>query len=259
MNIALKKKAEKHEFAFYVPTLSGLIKNVIDETECSIDDEMLQQRLDKVVRLQVGDSVILFDDVIHAFCIIKQFVGKRRLIFILKSKHRNKPSLPSVMCVLPLLKKDDFESAIYLLAELGVTTIQLVATEKVTRVWGKEKEFERLSRITIAAAEQSKSFFIPQIKPPVSLEQLLVSIKNVGTKAVRIFFDPEGKPLLYFLNKYVDDRESFFVLMVGPEGDLTGHEKKMIKDAAFEFCVLTPTTLKAVHALCLGVGAFKSL
>ncbi len=260
MSGALKKKEEKHEFSLYVSTLSHVLEKVIGQGEFYIDDEILQQRLANVIRLKVEDSVILFDGMIHAFCIIKQFMGKRRIVFIVTSKHKNKHTTPAIMCVLPLLKKDDFESGIYLLAELGVATIQLVTTEKVSRVWGKEKELERLFRITIAAAEQSKSFFIPAIKEPISLEQLLSSIKSMGTKIVRIFFDSEGKPLLYCLNKYAKDIDSSFILMVGPEGDLTAHEKEMLKDdAGFEFCALTPTTLKAVHALCLGVGAFKSL
>lgn len=48
------------------------------------------------------------------------------------------------------------------------------------------------------------------------------------------------------------------ILMVGPEGDLIP-EKKLLVHAGFTFCSLTPTVLRSVQAIALGLGMFRSV
>src|SRR6201999_3341130 len=148
----------KHEFALYVNNFSSHIDVIIDGAEFFIDDETLRHRIGTVLRLQVDDTIILFDGLVHAHCQMRTIIGKRRTVFQLLFKKDNISVLPHITCVLPLLKRDDFEQALYMLAELGVNVIQLVITDKSLKSWGKEKELERLGRIVVAAAEQSKCF-----------------------------------------------------------------------------------------------------
>lgn len=253
----------KHEFALHVNNLSQHIATVSKDAEFFFDDETLRHRIATVLRLEVNDKVILFDRHMHAYCQIRSMNGKRRSVFQLLSSKNNTTVEPHITCVLPLLKRDDFEQALYMLAELGVNTIQLMMTDKSLRTWGKEKEIERLGRIVVAAAEQSKCFSMPLIKPPVLLFDVCAEYANV--QSPKIYFDAQGEPLLQCMNKASDVHKSLFasqrsfILMVGPEGDLTVHEKIMIQQAGFDFCKLTPTILRAVHAVCVGVGAFRSL
>lgn len=246
----------RHEFALYLNGLSHLLKSISQGSEWSIDDDGVHHRINKVLRLIEGDTLVLFDRLINTQCLIRAIQGKRRIVFQLLIKEKNNALAPHITCVLPLLKRDDFESALYMLAELGVNVVQLMVTDKSVRSWG-DKERERAERILIAAAEQSKHFAMPVIKAPISLQELC--IVNGQTDAVKLYFDVQGESLLYHLNASADIKADTYVLMVGPEGDLTVDEKVKVQQAGFVFCRLTPTILRAVHAVCLGVGAFRSL
>ncbi|MEI6101640.1 MAG: nickel insertion protein [Eubacteriales bacterium] len=74
--------------------------------------------------------------------------GKKRIVFQLLVKEKNTTLVPHITCVLPLLKRDDFESALYMLAELGVNSVQLVTKDKSVRSWG-DKERERVEQILL--------------------------------------------------------------------------------------------------------------
>lgn len=248
---------EKHEFALYFAGLSQAIAAIHQKDDWFVDDEILCHRVSKILRLEGGDELVFFDREMNARCMLRMMQGKRRIVFQLLTKEKNAVLVPRVTCVLPLLKRDDFESAVYMLAELGVNDIQLVLTEKSVRSWGKEKEYERLERIIIAAAEQSKYFAMPIIHAPILLDKLCVPLQK--NNAVKIYFDGEGEPLLHQVNRVARSASKDYILMVGPEGDLTANEKQLMRDVGFAFCRLTPTTLRAVHAVCLGVGVFRSL
>jgi 16S rRNA (uracil1498-N3)-methyltransferase len=158
---------------------------------------------------------------------------------------------------LPLLKKDDFETALYSLVELGTTTIQLIATQKTQRSWAGEKELDRCQRIMIAAAEQSKNFIIPTLIPPIHLTEYLKKITE--NEHPKIYFDPQGSAGLALLNNLAQQKAKHYMLMVGPEGDLTQSEKELLQAKSFYFCQLTPTVLRSVSAVILGAGIMRTL
>lgn len=261
MNTVKHELTSKHEFALHIKELSDTLAALNKGALFTIDDDVLCHRMSNVLRLQANDKVVLFDRFVNAHCCISAIQGKRRVVFELLFKENNCAVLPMITCALPLLKRDDFEEALSILAELGVNTIQLVITDKSVKSWGKDKELERLERILVAAAEQSKCFAMPQIKAPLLLEDFCAEYAD--KESVKIYFDAQGESLVSCMNKSlaVSDqvKQQVFVLMVGPEGDLTSSEKERVRKAGFVFCKLTPTVLRAVHAVCVGVGAFRSL
>lgn len=261
MKTAQYEPTLKHEFALYVKAVSATLKVLSKGSLFTIEDDALCHRISNVLRLQVNDTVILFDRSINAHCAISAIQGKRKIVFELLSKENNNYILPKITCVLPLLKRDNLEEALSVLAELGVNAIQLVITDKSIKSWGKEKDIERIERIVVAAAEQSKCFIMPEIKAPLLLEDFCA--QSLSQESINIYFDAQGEPLLQCMNKgFVSDdqiQQQSFVLMVGPEADLTISEKELVRKNGFIFCKLTPTVLRAVHAVCVGVGAFRSL
>jgi 16S rRNA (uracil1498-N3)-methyltransferase len=249
--------SNKHEFAFYCDNLSALLAGMRG-SELAIHDQALYHRLAHVVRLQPGDGLVLFDKRVHATCEIGAFVHKKSVTVCIVSHERNQQLSPHITCMLPVLKRADFEETISILAELGVNTIQLITTQKTGRAFDYKKEIERLERIMIAAAEQCKQFAMPTIVPPQNLPELCSAIHN-PENTLRLYFDPTGTPLVTFLQQAQESRVSNIILMVGPEGDFTPEEKTLIAQAGFLPCKLTPTVLRAVHAVCVGVGAFRCL
>ncbi len=150
-----------------------------------------------------------------------------------------------------MLKRDALEDALYACVELGANIVQLVFTEKVHRSWGGQKELERLQRIIIAAAEQSKNFAIPVLSEPVQLDALSFNVSDT-----HILFEPSGGSLPEILETVQKPKK--LVLAIGPEADLSQREKNFLINNGFILCKLTSTILRARQAVVLGLGIFRS-
>lgn len=247
---------ERHEFAVYYPELSTQIKQVADGQLFTVTDQTIIGRITHVLRLRIGEQVIFFDDHYSVHCSIHA-ASKKELQCTLLARHPHQRLKPEITFILPLLKKDDFETALYSLVELGATTIQLVTTEKTQRSWGGDKELDRCHRVMIAAAEQSKNFAIPTLNAPIALKSYMPTISS--TTCPKIYFDPQGVLAAQLMTVLGSKKSSYCILMVGPEGDLTTAEKEMLKAQVFEFCQLTPTVLRSVQAVALGLGMIRSV
>lgn len=243
----------KHEFAFFVPDLKQSAKSV--HSQVIIDDHALITRLVHVVRLQVNEHCVLFDESVHAHCSVQE-IAKKQLKLSVLAVAAHKPLKPDIEFWLPILKREDFETALYGLVELGASRVRLLDTEKTQRSWGGSKEMERAHRIMVAAAEQSKNFSLPEIIPPVSLAQAVAAHK---TSATKLFFDPQGDSLWHVAGQVKEAAPERLILMVGPEGDLTDQEKELLRASGFTFCGLTPTVLRSVQAIQLSLGFFRAL
>jgi 16S rRNA (uracil1498-N3)-methyltransferase len=245
----------KHEFALYIMGLSTLIKSASQGDTITITEEKIAHRIMTVLRLSPNEECIFFDQYIHIQCIIKEFIGKKQVLCTIQQKKINTILSPSLTFLLPLLKRDDFENAIYSLTELGATTIQLVVTQKTHDSSFNQKDMDRAQRIIIAAAEQSKNFSYPTIKTPISLLKIIDKL----TTPIKIFFDPQGKSFASITQYLLIESPNDIVLLVGPEGDLSNEEKEMITLKNFIACALTPTILRSVQAAVLGTGLVRSL
>lgn len=246
-----------HEFAIYIDQFSSLISSVALEGNLVVDDQDVYHRITRVLRLHKNESCVLFDRFMHGSFLIKDFQGKTRIIGTLMSKKVNHILSPEIVFILPLLKREDLDLALYSLVEVGVNRIQLVITEKVQRSWRGEKEHDRLQRVMIAAAEQSKNFVFPDLLLPVAFDHVIEKMK--GQESSFIFFAPDGDSLHDVIHVLEKQQTKKITLMVGPEGDLTSIEKSALKKNGVHFCALTPTILRAWQAAALGSGVFRSM
>lgn len=249
-----KKIKEKHEFALFVPTLSSLLKTNKENNEFILQDEQIIQRIQSILRLTLQETCILFDRTIHAQCIIQEFINKKQIRFYMITKKFNKNLQPSITFLLPILKRNDLENTLYSLTEIGISTIQLIVTQKTQGFWNEKHDVQRAQRIIIAAAEQSKNFAYPELRSPITLTQ---AIQEQADN--KLFFDPNGVTLFNIMNTLYQKNPQTLLLCVGPEGDFTIEEKQLIKNNNFIFCALTPTILRATQAATLGAGFARSL
>ena len=176
--------SSSHEFAFFVPDLSVDIKQMqIGDAYISSDAELIT-RIISVVRLKPEESCILFDRSKHAHATLKN-AHKKNITFHINSIQKNQSIKPELICLLPVLKKDDLSQAVSMITACGVTHIQLVMTAKVQRAWGGNQEMERLERVMIAAAEQAKYYAMPILHAPITLDAAL----KMYAHHMFIFFD----------------------------------------------------------------------
>lgn len=244
---------EKHLFALHHDDLADEIANVAIGKEFTIADPDLAHRIVSILRLAIGESLILFDRDMHATVCLSGSVKNKLVKVVLKDKNKNKIGAPEIIFLLPLLKKEALETALYSLTELGVNTIQLVYTQKSQQRW-VEKEFERAQKIIIAAAEQSKNFGYPQLIAPQSISSRL---EHLPHECKKLFFDPAGISLDIQLAQLKNIKQPI-ILAIGPEGDLMSEEKELLKQAGFSFTALTRTVLRASQAAALAAGIIRS-
>lgn len=237
-----------HQFALYTQELpTG-----------AITDPALVHRIQQVLRLAVGETVTLFTRHEHTELRITS-MGKKEIGCTTISRAPNTILKPAITVLLPLLKREALESALYSCAEMGATEVQLLITEKTPAHTGKD--LERFERIMIAAAEQSKQFAMPILNKPVKL----ATVHGEPVESIRcalnhnIFFDPTGTPLFEVLQTLHTQQPDHITLMIGPAGDLTQQEKDILIKHNFTFCALTPTVLRAEQALAVGLGVFRSI
>ena len=242
---------QAHEFALFLQNLSALTAQVKPGSIFTITDADLASRVINVLRLKEGEQFVLFDAAVFAQCTLHEIVSKKAISCQLIARQSIIPIKPELTVLLPILKKDDFYQVLHNCVALGVTTIQLVTTHKMQRTWQVEKELERCKRVLIAGAEQSKNYALPVLKTPLALHQV---IGQLDAKAYKIFFDPQGTHAYTVVHDLHTNKPMHVVLSVGPEGDLTDDEKKLLQHHNFSLCALTPTILRSVDALTVGRG-----
>lgn len=231
-----------HEFAFFVPEFVLKVGNHL------IADKDLYHRLITILRMQKGERGIFFNNIAYAFFVIEAITKKNFSVVVTElSDHR--PLVPPLILLLPLLKREALEEAIYGAVESGVSEIQLVFTEKVKRSWQGQKEYERLIKMVHAAQEQGKYFSPILLHTPLSLVEALEKYHSLPL----YFADPTGISVHSLSIKNCSS-----LLLVGPEGDLTEREKELLREKKAYFFSLTPTILRAQQAAIITVALFRS-
>ena len=247
------KQSEKHAFAISCHTIIPLA-TLSPRSTITITNKELIHRLINVLRLNLDDAFIVFDNHYNAQCTLRHST-KKEITISIEAILKNRIHSPSITFLLPLLKRTAFEEALYSLVELGANTIQLLYTQKARSHW-TQKDEERAFAIMIAAAEQSKNFALPALEKPVELSYYLQHLHS--NSSYSIFFDAHGTPLATSLESARKEKKPLCI-MVGPEGDCTQEEKKLLNQNSFSFAVLTPTVLRAQQAVALSMGILRSL
>lgn len=238
-----------HEFAVYCKNV--LVAGCRDEHRFTINDNTVIHRIMRVLRLKERDTLIVFDAQHHALCSI-QALHEKAAELVVERCVANVVYQPTLTVQLGLLKRESLQEAVSLLSCLGVTAIELFLSAKVQRSWDGSREYDRLSRCMVAAAEQSKCFSLPSLHEPIPFGQLIAR-----TNGVKLACDVNGTSLIKVLDNPVQQNIPITIL-VGPEGDFTEQELELITKNGYQLCKLTPTILRAEQAATLSAGIVRS-
>ncbi len=248
-----------HIFAFYTEFVNFIVKNKSSFDIQEISDQLLVYRITSILRLDKDAIIILFNSEYNITCRIIGIEFKKKIVIELVSIEPNITLEPKITALLPLIKKEALESAIYSLTQLGIQNIQFLITEKTHKFINVKQDHDRLKKIMIAAAEQSKQFVLPNLFEPVPLEiYLMSSLIDKSDNNLKIFFDKSGDKFLNIINAINSRTINHIFVLVGPEGDLTEKEKFKLSEYSFNFCALTKTILRTPDAILLGFGTLRS-
>ena len=249
------KGKNNHEFALFVPDLDKK-NNLFNLTENS-----LLHRINTVLRLKKGDYLTLFNDTYHAQGTIST-TTKKTITFSITTLETHQPLTPEIVVLAPLLKREAFDELVYSCRELGVSSLIVVTTQKNSRSTLSKAEWERLERVSIAAAEQSKNFspcvFLNKQKPIEYLEDVLknpIFLKRYNSYT-KYLANPDGSIFTKIAPSLQKDTR--FLISFGSEADFSLSEKNALIQIGFTPLKLGSTVLRAQQAATILIGLIRS-
>ncbi len=174
--------------------------------------------LTKVVRLNLGENFLLFNEKGEWMCKINQ-ISKGLVEFQVIEKVRQEENQKEIWLAFSPIKSNYFNFMIQKSTELGVTKfIPVVSDRTVVR----KINIERLNKIIIESCEQSNRIVIPIVEKLISLSDFLNKYKELDIVFGDLNSDNSN------LNTKKFNLKKPVCLLIGPEGDYTEQERLKI-------------------------------
>ena len=182
-----------------------------------IEDPEIVKQISKVLRLQIGEEIILLDGDGFEYVVRLLKINSKEVQGEILKRHTN-PNEPLLKITLfqALIKKDNFEWALQKCTEVGVSSFVPLKCERIEK---ENINVERLKKILREASEQSGRALVPQLQDVQDFDRGLR--RATLLRAPNIVLHPTGEPIKdFYKNKDLFDVNIF----VGPEGGFTDSE-----------------------------------
>ena len=171
-----------------------------------------------VMRLKRGSNINFFNQE-GEWASEVIFLEKDRVEVKFLNKIKEPLKSSSIELAICLIKKNPMDIILQKATELGVSKITPIISER-TEI--KELNHDRAKKILIEDTEQSNQFIPPEISKTIRLKDFLNQLNSFN----KLFFaDINNKDRL---KKEDIKDDNLKTLLVGPEGDFTPNERKMI-------------------------------
>lgn len=203
-----------------------------------VKDEKLLHQWRHVLRLKIGDEVILFDGFGSDHRCELASLEKKEAVCLVRESVKSAEAPDTELCLfVSLIKKERFEWLLEKATELDVTQIRPVVAD---RSEVKKFNLERAKEIVREAAEQSGRGTLPALYEPMELQNVFKEyhfFKNIA-------FDPHGEP---FKKDGYGDEEKLGAF-IGPEGGWSARELEFFREKKIPVYSLGAPTLRAETA-----------
>ena len=175
-----------------------------------------------VMRLKIGDKLSIFNTLGEWNAAIESYETNGAKIKIME-KVRDKNNEKNIWLAFSPIKQNPLNFVIQKGTELGVQKFIPILSERTVV---REINIERIKKIIVEASEQSNRISIPEINKPELLKNFLSQFPKNGSL---IFCDINSNEnsLKNILEKNI---EGPACILIGPEGDFSENERKMIID-----------------------------
>lgn len=207
-----------------------------------IHDERLLNQWLRVLRFQVDDEVVLFNEQTERQYRITQLGNDGVHVQLVTERERQTPTR-EVYLFWSMLKKDKNEWVVQKATELGISHFVPLLTERTEKTGFDE---DRAKDIAIEAAEQCGRADIPAIREPIGLEAALTEFKD----KLQLYIAEQGGEGL--VGAVTDDQRPYGVF-IGPEGGWSEAEKALFITNQVAHLGLGQFTLRAETA-CLAAA-----
>lgn len=232
---------------FYIP-------DIIDCPEQVIITGAEAKHIVRVLRHKSGDELFGTDGRGNEFRLrIEQVRGTRITCRVLEKKSRPREPKHRLALAQALLKGDKLSQVVEGITEVGVNEIIPFVSERVIGKMSETKR-RRLEKVAISGMKSSLRTVLPKIGEVIDIARLLKRFDEFSQ--VLVAYEEEKK---HGLEQVLRRDAHSVLLIVGPEGGITGDEVEWMKKAGAISFTLGPRRLKAetaalvVSSLCLGL------
>jgi len=204
-----------------------------------IEDPEITRQIRNVLKLKVGEKIILGDGKGHDSLLEITHVDKEIRYKLIETIETTKPKR-QVNLYLAILKKENFELAVQKAVECGVSTITPIITERTIKTG---LNFPRLEKIILEASEQCGRTTLPELFEIFDFSEAIDSYAEE-----KIIFHTGENTKDYTANKDASSVNIF----VGPEGGFTEKEILLAKERGYTSASLGPLTLRGETAAIIG-------
>jgi len=205
----------------------------------------------KVLRVEVGEELMLADGA-GAWARGKvSEVSKKHFTVNVLERGIEDGVFPELIVVQALMKSDRAKEAIELLTVAGATTIIPWQAARSIAKW-QEDFGDKWVKTSVAAAKQSRRLTLPEIEEPITTAQIA---KRFG-----------GETNLFVLHESATTKISEakiatgpIVIVIGPEGGLTGEELGVLGSAGGAIVLLGNQVFRSAHAGFAALSALSAL
>jgi len=207
-------------------------------------EEAPSHHLSKVLRMQTGRELILFNGLGGDYCATISAISKKTVsVQVSAYNPENRQSPLTLELAIGISRGDRMDWVLQKATELGVTKITPLITERTeVKLDGERagKKTEHWQQTIISACEQSQRNLLPQLMQPVSLSEWIVKC-DAELKFVLHHRDNQGLP---------DDTKTVanVALLIGPEGGLSENEINQALAQQFSPLTLGPRVLRTETA-----------
>ena len=206
-------------------------------------EESASHHLSKVLRMQAGRELILFNGAGGEFAATIHEVSKKHVIVSVQEHSiDNRESPLELELAIGISRGERFEWVLQKATELGVTKITPLITERTeVKIGGdrQEKLHDRWQQILISACEQCQRNLLPVLHSPVQISDWLPQVKS-DLRFVLHHRDSKTLP--------AEQKPESVTLLIGPEGGLSEREIAHALEQDFNALTLGPRVLRTETA-----------
>jgi len=218
-------------------------------------DAVAAKHATSVLRLRIGDRVVLFDgNGREASATIKSVRRKLVVVDVQDVSEVNRESPLSITLVQGISRGERMDFTIQKATELGVSAIVPIVMKRTVVKLNDERAAKRLMhwrRIAISACEQCGRNMLPDVAMPNAFAAWL---EASDTDALSLLFDPQGDVTLGTVERPADGR---LTLVIGPEGGLDDRERDALYRRGFTGASLGPRVLRTETAALTAISVLQ--
>jgi 16S rRNA (uracil1498-N3)-methyltransferase len=236
-------------YRFFIPPESIIKDSVI------IEDVGLAHQLGRVLRLKAGTRVVMLDGQGSAYIVKLMEIGRKQVVGHIE-RHEAAQGDPSLNLTLymPLIRYERLELVLQKGTELGASAFVPVSWQRsLPAEQVNERRLDRWQRIVREAAEQSGRGRLPDVLPPLSLEE---ACQQAATADLSLILwegqptpdAPDLRALLHALaarEQPAAPHTPTIAVLSGPEGGITSDE-------------LTTATERGIMPVSLGIRRLRA-